>query len=1842
MTIHGSLKGFSRAFLASAFALSAYAAQTDISTEPLNTYSAPSSTDVKPNVLFVLDDSGSMSSTDMPDQVGSYSSTAYLFKNNAFNGVAYNPAITYKQPANYNADGSLDTTTYPSMTGASAATGADSSAKPNWNAVPADGYGVQSTGTSNLTNNAYAYVVVPGEYCTAANLRTCSTASAPSATYSYPARLRWCNSSALTACRATYDSSTYSYPRMPSPRTATITVSGSSETSVSHITVGGQEILSATTGLSTSSSTVATNIKNAINNCTNSISGQCTTVGYSASVSGSVVTIFAPGVVSSQPLVTKGNAGTMTFTATSFGQGAVPGENLRTTITSSVTSYSYPGTAAKASTRTDCAASTCTYAEEMTNYANWYAYYRTRMQMMKTATSLAFSTIDSATDLASNVSRFRVGYLSINNATTNDFLNLAEFKTSHKHDWFIKLFSAIPSGMTPLRRALSTAGRLYAGKLNGETLNGSVVTDPLQYSCQQNYSILSTDGYWNSNGGVKLDGSTTMDNQDAASPPPYNDGGSATLQSGTSSLQSQTAQLQTSTSTLQTRTSDVRSSTSTLQESTATLLSELGTLRGTVSGVLMKCNGTTAACGTAPATGVPNANWSVVTSCNRGSSGSAPRCAVVTPSPTLVRNVSSSCDTSISGDTSNPYNWGSTDGGYTYSSCSYSWSAATPAASCTYNVDSSPNNSTTVNATRCSYTAWSSAAPAASCTYQNKTTSTSSGTAYQAAPRQCSYSTWTTPTAAASCTAVNQTSSTTNGTVYTAAPVACSYSAWTAWADATSACTALAQSTSGVYVPTARQCQYTTSSSPTPVASCTTVPPSASSPYTQLVATNCSYSAYTTWASTPTCTAVAKSTSSPYTVGTATNCQYTAWSGWTTVASCTEVDQSPGPEYDVATATKCQSVSSGGTSNTLADVAAYYYGKDLRDATATGADATGTCTGPIIAPATTANDLCADNVPPNGLDVAQSQHMTTFTLGLGAQGQMVYSATYPGDQSGDYYDIRVGTTAAPASGICSWVSAGQTCTWPVPASGSMNNIDDLWHTAVNGRGTYFSATDPESLSSGLSSTLATIINTPRPGTAAAAASSNPNISTSDNYVFSSSYKSVDWYGELIRQQVDHTGNLSPQQWSAMTLLDCGTTVWTATTGYTAGNVFRNGSTCYTVTTDYTSGASFGSADTSNTTVVYGAQPWQATASYPAGSVFRNGSSCYAVTTDYASGASFGGVDAGNTTLSGDTRCDPIVPQTTRTIYTNGGGTLIPFQWANLVAALKDSYFKAPALTYVSAGVGLSQFCSSGATCLSAAQQSNNTIATGGAAGEALVNFLRGDRSNEGTLYRQRAHVMGDIVSSEGRYVKVPLFSYTDTNYSAFKALKSSRAGTVYVAANDGMLHAFDAETGQERWAYVPSYVLPNLYKLADKNYKTLHQYFVDSSPETGDICPNAPSAACASTEWKTILVGGLNRGGKGYFAIDITNPASPSLLWEFTDANLGYSYSNPKITKLKDGTWVVLFASGYNNADGLGRLYVVNANTGALIRSISTGQGSAASPSGLARIAAHSTTATTDNTTRAVYGGDLLGNLWRFDINNDIAPAGFEAQLLVSLKDSSGNIQPITAKPIIATVSGKPVVFVGTGRFLGVTDVADTHVQTFYAVKDNSDTTTFGNPHTISSGFVQQTLTSGTCPATAPTTVCVPGQAVRTGSSNAVDWSSKNGWYVDFLTGGERATTDPTLALGTLLFTTIYPNNSSASACGTETGDSSASYVYALDYRTGAPIANTAGVVGVSLGNVIATRVVVIRLSDGSLRGLIRTSGGSDSGGGTDLGGTEVIDPTVASLGGSTRRVSWRELVTEQ
>ena len=781
-------------------------------------------------------------------------------------------------------------------------------------------------------------------------------------------------------------------------------------------------------------------------------------------------------------------------------------------------------------------------------------------------------------------------------------------------------------------------------------------------------------------------------------------------------------------------------------------------------------------------------------------------------------------------------------------------------------------------------------------------------------------------------------------------------------------------------------------------------------------------------------------------------------------------------------------------SDTLADVTMYYYQTDLRTT------ALGNCTGAQGA----GTDVCENNVPGSGADINTQQHMTTFTLGLGVNGTLAYSEDYLSGGSADYNAIVQGTK--------NWLD-------PINNSGA-ERIDDLWHAAVNGRGIYFSAQNPDSLVSGLSKALAGV--SARTGSAAAAATSNLEPVAGDNYVYIALYRTVKWDGDLQAKTIDpSTGVIAATPvWSAQPLLDA---------------------------------------------------------------------------------------------------------KVSRTIYTfdsSAANKLKSFAWDGL-SATEQAYFN--------------NMCpATGTTKLSQCSALTTTQQTA-ASGKNLVNFIRGQdgyedqASNTDRIYRDREHVLGDMISSQPVYVKTPPFSYVDTNYDTFKnTTQKNRTAMVYVAVNDGMLHAFSGDTGQEQWAYIPPILMPNLYKLADKNYSSNHQYYVDGSPTIGDICPNAPASTCTGNQWKTILVGGLNAGGRGYYALDITDPASPKALWNFTvneDANLGYTFGNPIITKRKDGTWVAVFTSGYNNVstgDGIGYLYVLNANTGAVLEKISTGTGDTTTPSGLAKINAW-INSTTDNTAERFYGGDLLGNVWRFDIDNVIPPAGKEAFLLATVGQINGaGTQSITTKPELTEITAGginyAVVNVGTGRYLGVNDLSDISQQSVYSFKDNLTATGLGLVRTVGV-LVPQTLTTFTGAS---------GEQLRTSSTNTVDWATKSGWYVDLNPNnespGERVNVDMQMQLGLLTVAGNVPNSNACNLGGY-------AWLYYFDYKTGRYVpSSTSNMVGKKLsGNALVAGLKEIKLTTGKTLTIITDTAGN-------LTGND--DPSSSGGGGAGgKRVSWRELI---
>jgi type IV pilus assembly protein PilY1 len=308
--------------------------------------------------------------------------------------------------------------------------------------------------------------------------------------------------------------------------------------------------------------------------------------------------------------------------------------------------------------------------------------------------------------------------------------------------------------------------------------------------------------------------------------------------------------------------------------------------------------------------------------------------------------------------------------------------------------------------------------------------------------------------------------------------------------------------------------------------------------------------------------------------------------------------------------------------------------------------------------------------------------------------------------------------------------------------------------------------------------------------------------------------------------------------------------------------------------------------------------------------------------------------------------------------------------------------------------------------------------------------------------------------------------------------------------------------------------------------------------------------------------------------------------------------------------------SGVNNVtpgDGAGWLYVLDAETGALLAKTTNGIGDTTTPSGFSHMAGYAPDPSGDNTSLYVYGGDLLGNVWRFDMQ--VSPPTF--MRIAQLKDggSPNKYQPVTTRPEISVINGLPVIYVGTGRYWGVNDLPDpatiglpfAYQQSIYAIRDTN--TDYGDIR-ASGLLVKQTL--------------IDAGTTRTTSQFAVDYTSKDGWYLDFNPGntspGERVNLDPQIASGTLVVVTNVPNNS---AC-TVGGDS---WIYFFDFKKGTNV-DTSATVAQKMTGQITVGNIIVELPNKDLKTIITGATGSMT--------TQAVPKS--NVGGKARRVSWREI----
>ena len=775
------------------------------------------------------------------------------------------------------------------------------------------------------------------------------------------------------------------------------------------------------------------------------------------------------------------------------------GTFVRTDIVPSVATYG------GRPNRTDCVAGVCTYDQEMTNFANWFAYYHTRIQMMKSTAGRVFSPMDD---------RYRIGFVTINASDSTRYLKIDKFDVTHKADWYTKFYAMTPGPNTPLRRALSRVGRHYAGMTDG--INDFMPDDPVQFSCQQNFALLTTDGYWNSSGGRKLNGTTAMDNQDNVV--------------GTF----------------------VNRPTGTL-DAAGTTVSNTDSTRTEEQVV---CTGNLA--NSANFSGTPDTNCN----CSANFKRVKQRTLDQTTTTTTVDGVPGSPTT---------------------------------------NTVPSFQDITSCNATQQTVVDRVRETERVVCS--------GSGTANFSG----------TPDTACGCTGTNkrikQRVRDMDRTVIIVEGV-----------------------------PGAPTYGNSGASTFTNVAG---------SPPSGTAGGGC-VSSGTTLTPPPPAYVFLSNISNTTTGSTITSADFTIPGGFLVTSFPPSSTTTP-----------------GGAADTLADAAMYYYKTDLRTS------------GPLT--------ITKNNVPTTSKDTASHQHMVTFTLGLGLDGLMNYRSDYETAITGDFNAIRTGSTG------CSFAPGGTAaiCNWPQPVADAPSALDDLWHAAVNGRGIYFSAKDPNSLQTGLTTALQAIKTTT--GAAASSATSTPNVTPTDNFIYSSTYRTVKWDGEVIAEKIDVvTGSVVPGiSWAVNTKLNPRV------------------------------------LPASDTRVIYTFDPSDAS--------------------DKLKPFLYGN-------LSG-----------TEQAFFDDNCTVNPTVWPQCGAM--------------------------SAADLAIANSGTN-----------LVNFLRGQKQHDTTYYRIRENTLGDTVNAKPAFLGKPNLLYGDAvspDYNSFKSgPAASRTPVLFIAANDGMLHAING--GEDAAAAAPS------------------------------------------------------------------------------------------------------------------------------------------------------------------------------------------------------------------------------------------------------------------------------------------------------------------------------------------------------------------------------------------------------------------------------------------------------
>jgi type IV pilus assembly protein PilY1 len=797
---------------------------------------------------------------------------------------------------------------------------------------------------------------------------------------------------------------------------------------------------------------------------------------------------------------------------------------------------------------------------------------------------------------------------------------------------------------------------------------------------------------------------------------------------------------------------------------------------------------------------------------------------------------------------------------------------------------------------------------------------------------------------------------------------------------------------------------------------------------------------------------------------------------------------------------------SDGTSDTLADIAFYYWSHSLRSDLGTSSSLQYIPFNKSVAVVDGGNhtaSLLPYWNPAN--DPASWPHMVTFTVGLGMTTTLTNPAWSGNTYAGGYAGLVTGTT-----------------TWPGVSSDSANNVYDLWHTAIDSRGQFFSADNPSDVATAFNDIVTRIQG--RVGSSSAIAVNSTRLD-SDTFIYQAQFNSGGWTGEVLALPISpKDGSVGTQAWAASSLIPA-----------------ANSRSIFT---------------------------WDETAN---------------------SGA--------------------------------GGG--ISFLWSSLNTTEQTKL-------------------------------NTNLVGTNDSNGSLRLNYLRGDQSQEQTQggnFRTRASILGDIVNSNPQFVGKQDFGSSalpgaeGATYQSFVTSKASRTAMLYVGGNDGMMHAFNANTGVEVFDYVPRGVYPNLSALTDPDYT--HQYYVDGSEQGVD--------AYVSGAWKTLLVGATGAGAKEIFLLDVSSPgtfSASNILWDYDgttrgDGDMGYTLGQATIVRLHDGDWYVAFGNGYNSTNQHAVLYLYNIRT-KVIKKFDTLIGSVASPDGMS--APNPVDLDGDRIVDALYAGDLQGNVWKIDVSNtDNTKWGFTFKSsgnpapLFTAKDSSGNVQPITDRLQVGlSKTGQVMVFFGTGTYFMTGDNtvgSNPPVQSFYGLID--DLGTASADQVSRSNLLQQFIVGEST---------VLGRNFRITTSYSMT-TAQQGWYVDLnfpSAQGERVVSDAVLNFGIITFTTLIPQGNACQFGGT-------SWLMELDSSTGAALTNSLDVNGD--GNIDSNDYVTVTYTDPATNqsvtksvavggeqsnvGIIKTPGIIQAGNKEHMyasGSTGGIASFTSSSGDPATRLSWQQL----